>query len=60
MENRVLMSVVFPRPDSPARKSVRVGLVRGGATRLTDDHDGEVSAPFGNDFMFLYKVLGEG
>jgi len=26
-------------------------------TRLTDDHDGEVSAAFGNDFMFLYQVF---
>jgi len=28
-------------------------------TRLTDDHDSEVSAPFGDDFVFLWKVLGE-
>ena len=26
-------------------------------TRLTDDHDGEVSAAFGNDFMFLCQVF---
>lgn len=52
------MSVVFPKPDSPARKSVHMRLVRR-ATRLTDDHDGEVSAPFGDDFVFLHQVSDE-
>jgi hypothetical protein len=29
------------------------------ATRLTDDHDGEVCAPFGDDFVFLHQVSGK-
>jgi hypothetical protein len=51
------MSVVFPKPDSPARKSVRMRLVKEGTTRLTNDHDGEVSASFGNDFVFLCEIV---
>lgn len=28
-----------------------------GTTRLTNDHDGEMSATFGNNFVFLYQVV---
>jgi hypothetical protein len=50
----VLISVVLPKPDSPGScEFVRTGEWE---TRRTDDHDGEMAASLGYNFVFLWTV----